>query len=187
MLKFLKSLFGTKVNETYDDMNKELAELIKETKAQAAYNEQFDVTDINTISKDDHLGLAENANYCAKLAMKNKDYKEAWSLFQERKDQFYTHTQKQDFSFYHTTMIVADVHEDFANILRLEGNHKQAFVDMIFCVAGEYPTVKYKAKKLPAYFNRAKLNDVPFEEVEEFIYSIKDLPDYAVIQKKVEQ
>ena len=157
------------------------------------YAKQSNIKDIETIGENDHLSLAANAGYRAKLAMKDKDYEKAWSLFTEQKNQFIKSVEERGYpaseaqALKQIVALEALVHEDFANILRLEKKHKKALISMIYCVAGEYPGVKYKAKKLPAYFKRAKLNNVTFEEMENFIYSIQHSPNYEKIKDKVQE
>lgn len=181
MFEFIESLFKTNESTLPKNSPNMDAESISK------YQKEFDVNDINTIDSDDYLGLAANANNRAKIEMKNKNYEKAWELFTKRQQYFYQHAEKQNFTASNTVALTAEVSEDFANILRLEGNHKQALVHMIYCVAGEYPTVKYKAKKLPAYFNRAKLKDTSFEKLEDFIYSLPKPPNYRTIQDKVKE
>ncbi len=187
MFEFIKSLFKT--NESTLPENSPNMDIESISK----YQKEFNVNDINTISQDDHLGLAANAKYCAELAMKDKDYEKAWSLFTEQKNQFIKSVKNRGYpasesqALEQIVALKALVHEDFANILRLKKNHKKALISMIYCVAGEYPTVKYKAKKLPAYFNRAKLKDTSFEELEDFIYALPKPPNYRTIQDKVKE
>lgn len=151
------------------------------------YQKEFDINNIYTIDSDDYLGLAANARTRAKIEMKNKNYEKAWELFSKQQHYYYQHAEKQKFTVSQTIALSAEVSEDFANILRLEGNHKQALVHMIYCVSIEYPNVKYKAKKLPVYFKRSKLNNVTFEELEDFIFSLSKPPDYRAIQDKVKE
>ncbi len=184
MFNFSKSLFKTVLikKDTLSEHNgNSMVEAISK------YQKEFDVKDINTISPDDYLGLAANVNHRAKLEMKNKNYEKAWELFTERQYYFYRYGEEQKLTASNIIALTADVSEDFANILRLEDNHEQALVHMIYCVAGEYPTVKYKAKKLPIYFKRAKLKDISFKELEDFIYALPKPPDYRTIQNKVKE
>lgn len=182
MFEFITSLFfkNNKNTLSKNSPNMEIETISK-------YQRNFDVNDITTINPDDYLGLAANANNRAKIEIKNKNYEKAWELFLEKQQYFFQHAEKQNFTACNTIALDASVSEDFANILRLENNHKQALVHMIYCVAGEYPTVKYKATKLLAYFNRAKLNNVTFKELEDFIFSLRKPPDYRAIQDKVKE
>lgn len=175
MLGFFKSLFGNNKKNIFD------------TKTISAHQNDFDVNNVDTIDSNDYLGLAVNARNRAKIEMKNKNYEKAWELFSKQQQYYYQHAEKQNFTGSQTIALAAGVSEDFANILRLEGNHKQALVHMIYCVAEEYPNVRYKAKKLPAYFKRAKFNNVTFEELEDFIFSLPKPPDYRAIQDEVKE
>ena len=181
MFEFIKSLFKANESSILKNNTNIDAEFISK------YQNEFDVNDVDTIDSNDYLGLAANANNRAKIEMKNKNYEKAWELFTKRQHYYYQHAEKQNFTASETIALAADVSEDFANVLRLEGNHNQALVHMIYCVAGEYPSVKYKAKKLLAYFNRAKLKNVSFEELENFIYSLPKPPNYRTIQDKVKE
>ena len=194
MFNFIKLLFRSKSNQSQNiTTNETEVNYIERISAIDDYVKQFSVQDIETISKDDHLGLAANAEYRAKLAMKDKDYEKAWTLFTEQKNQFIKSVEERGYpasearALEQIVALKAIVHEDFANILRLKKNHKRALISMIYCVAGDYPRVKYKAKKLPAYFKRAKLNNVTFEEVVKFIYSIQQSPNYEKIENKVKE
>ena len=180
MFEFMKSLFGTNKKSTPNTKNIDIENI-------STYQKEFDVNNINTIDPEDYLGLAANARNSAKIEMKNKNYEKAWELFTKQQHYYYQHAEKQNFTGSQTIALAANVSEDFANILRLEGNHNQALVHMIYCVSEEYPNVKYKAKKLKAYFNRTKLKNVNFDELENFIFSLTKPPNYRTIQDKVKE
>jgi hypothetical protein len=77
-------------------------------------------------------------------------------------------------------------HEDMANILRLEKKHIDALINYTYFVTdSEYLRVKYKLKKLKAYFNRAKLVDITFDAYKDFIFSMHGVPDYAKIETAI--
>lgn len=180
MLEFIKSLFKTNQKSTSYSTSIEIEDI-------STYQKEFDVNNIDTIDTEDFLGLAANARNRAKDEIKNKNYEKAWELFTKQQHYYYQHAEKQNFTASQTIALASSVSEDFANILRLEKNHKQALVHFIYCVANEYPHVKYKAKKLPAYFNRAKLKNIDFRELESFIYSLSKPPNYKTIQDKVKK
>ncbi len=180
MLEFIKSLFKTNQKSTSHSTSIDV-------EAISTYQKEFDVNNIDTIDTEDFLGLAANACNRAKDEMKNKNYEKAWELFTKQQHYYYQHAEKQNFTASQTIALASSVSEDFANVLRLEKNHKLALVHFIYCVANEYPNVKYKAKKLPAYLNRAKLKNIDFIELESFIYSLSKPTNYKTIQDKVKE
>ena len=180
MFGFIKSLFKTNQQNTSYATTIDMGAILK-------YQKEFDVNNIDKIDAEDFLGLAANARSRAKAEIENKNYEKAWELFTKQQHYYYQHAEKQNLTASQTIALVASVSEDFANVLRLEKNHKQALVHFIYCVADEYPNVKYKAKKLPAYLNRAKLKNVDFKELENFIYSLSKPPNYRTIQGKVKE
>lgn len=180
MFEFIKSLFKT------NQQNASYATTV-DTGAISKYQKEFDVNNIDTIDEDDFLGLAANAHNRAKAEIKNNNYEKAWELFTKQQHYYYQHAEKYNFTASQTIALAASVSKDFANISRLEKKHKQALVHFIYSVADEYPSVQYKAKKLPAYLNRAKLKNIDFEELENFIYSLSKPPNYRTIQDKVKE
>lgn len=178
MFGFINSLFKTNQQNASSAITIDTGTISK-------YQKEFDVNNIDTIDAEDFLGLAANAHNRAKAEIEKKNYEKAWELFTKKQHYYYQHAEKQNFTTSQTIALAASISEDFANILRLEKNHKQALVHFIYCVADEYPNVKYKAKKLPAYLNRAKLKNVNLKELENFIYSLSKPPNYRTIQDKV--
>lgn len=180
LFEFINSLFKTNQQNTSPTTTIHLETISK-------YQKEFDLNNIDTIDIEDYLSLAANAHICANAEMKKKNYEEAWKLFTKQQQYYYQHAKKQNFTTSQTIALGATVSEYLANILRLENNHQQALVHFIYCVADEYPTVRYKAKKLPVYLKRAKLKNVDFEELESFIYSLSKPLNYKTIQDKVKE
>lgn len=96
------------------------------------------------------------------------------------------HAQSQGWSARHTLVLDASVHEDLANILRLEKRHKDALANIIYWVAASrHRPIKKNADKLRVYFNRCKLKNTTLEDVETYLSRRKGSASYSAIQKQV--
>ena len=175
MLDFFKKLFTkTKDNDYEDDTFEEKIKRIED------YARQYDPLNVNTIAKDDYLGLAASASARAKIAIKEKKYELAWELYSEQSMHYFKHCEEQSQS---PKALQGGVSHDKANVLRLEGNHTLALVHLIYAISTN-PNVKYMMKKLPAYYNRSKIT-VSLDEVLHFIYEMGTTTDFRTIQNKV--
>lgn len=134
----------------------------------------------------DYLGQAAVAGRNAKEAAKAGEFDKAWGLFHEQKQLYLCHAQSQGWSARHTLALDASIHEDLANILRLEKRHKDALADIVYWVAANrHRPIKKHADKLRTYFNRCKLKNTTLEDVEAYLSRRKGHASYTAIQKQV--
>lgn len=171
-------IFGKK--ETNNDTMKSMRE-IKD------YQKSFKVCDINTIKDDDYLGLAANAKHSAITEIKNQNYNKAFELCQRQKEYYLKHAEKNDWNKRDTDRLCNSVHEDFANIYRLENKHKEALINLIFAIASNENPTKAIIKKLGAYLNRVKLNKCNLEDIQKYIKIIYLNPIIENIEKKIDR
>lgn len=151
------------------------------------YTTNYNVMDISTIAKDDYLGLAANAGHTAKIALKEKDYEKAWGLYSKQKMYYMQHAENQNWNARDTIRLDSTVHEFLANILRLEGKHKDALVNLIYSIACNEGPTKSILKKLPAYLKRAKLNNCSIDDLELFMKQLGLNSSMKEIQNKVKE
>ena len=175
MLDFFKKLFTkTKDNDYEDDTFDEEIKRIED------YARQYDPLNVNTIAKDDYLGLAASASARAKIAIKEKNYELAWELCTEQSMHYFKHCEEHNQSPH---ALQGSVSKAKANVLRLEGNHTLALVHLIYAISTN-PSVKEIMKKLPAYYNRSKIT-VSLDEVLDFVRGMGKNPNFRTIQNKV--
>jgi hypothetical protein len=145
------------------------------------------------IEHNPYLGLAGEAKQKAKEALKNKKYSDAWQLCQEEKTNYMKFVNKSNsrgvriFEAEEAIEFDASVSEQLANILRLEKRHREAFTHILYWNIGTRSQYRNKrhAQKLSAYFNRCKFDGTSFEEVRDFVNSVKNVEEYPVAKKKV--
>ncbi len=132
----------------------------------------------------DFLGDAAEFKRQGMLAIKSKEYNEAWELFHKQKECYMKHSDEHSFTAQQTSALDASVSENLANILRLEGKHIDALIHIIYWVSTSSKVTKTQDKKLIAYFNRAKLNGVEASQVEKFIGTS---PNFQQIKTKLSE
>lgn len=138
--------------------------------------------------KDDFLGKAAEAGHKAKAAIKDKQYDKAWGLYQEQKSFYMQHANRSEFTTNQALALDASVHEDMANILRLENKHEDALVNIVYWVlAGAGRPIKRHQQKLKSYFNRCKLKNTELSEVEKIIASNTKLPEFTLARSIVSE
>lgn len=138
--------------------------------------------------RKDFLGKAAVSGHKAKTAVKNKQYDKAWELFHKQKTLYMQHADRCGFTANHTLALDATVHEELANILRLESKHEEAFTNIVYWVlAGSDRPIKRHQQKLKSYFNRCKFKNTSLTEVEDTIASNSALPDYTLARSFVSE
>jgi hypothetical protein len=207
MFSFLKKIFDKKdVDSSTKEVDKDKSSSIKKFDAEAykdtmsgsygmthrelyAYWDNIDSYDVSTIHEEDYSALCNSARLRAQKAIKEKRLNDAWRLLNKEKlygmiyCEFSSDCPKVTLIHYQQRP-----HEDMANILRLEKKHIDALINYTYFVTdSEYLSVKYKLKKLKAYFNRAKLVDITFDEYKDFIFSMHGVPDYDKIETKIKK
>ena len=129
---------------------------------------------------EDYLGKAAHEKQSAKIAIKEKRFNDAWRHLNNQKDLYLKHAHRMQFSEIHTLVIDSSPHEDMANILRLEGKHKNALSNISYTYKAAHladrPTITLE-KKLEAYYNRAYKKQ-PFKR---FLSLLKALPNGDIV------
>lgn len=137
---------------------------------------------------EDYLGKAANEKQSAKIAIKEKRFDDAWRHLNNQKILYLQHAHRMHYSAIHRLVLESSPHEDMANILRLEGKHKNALSNMSYTYKAAYtasrPIITLE-KKLEAYYNRAYKRQ-PFNR---FLSLLKVLPnsDYVSVRDFVEK
>lgn len=135
---------------------------------------------------EDFLYKGVTAKQEAIEAISNEQFDDAWRLLHDAKTHFLNHAKENRFSAKETIAIDGSIHEYFANILRLEKKHTDAFVSLIYWVtACSNNPIKRHDQKLNAYFNRCKFKNTSLEDVRLFMSSLGQIPDHRSIQAKV--
>ncbi|WP_217525245.1 hypothetical protein [Vibrio metschnikovii] len=137
------------------------------------------------LTHEDFLGKAAQVGHEAKAAIKLNKFDEAWRLFHEQKSLYVQHVNQSGFTPNQALALDATVHEDMANLLRLEGRHKDALVNIVYWVlAGSERPIKRHDQKLRSYFNRCKFQNVSFELAKEQIRKL-DMPVSLIDAKAI--
>ena len=137
---------------------------------------------------DDHLGKAAVARQAARQAIKDKRYDDAWRHLHEQQSEWLKDSAKRGSSVKQTLSLLSSIHEDMANVLRLEGKHDQALANILYCVATNSRPTQAQEKKLISYFRRCKFGDQYGEDrVEAAVKMLRHEPDYRMAQEIVSQ
>ena len=132
---------------------------------------------------EDYLSSAAHEKQLAKDAIKGKRFDDAWRHLGNQKAYYLQHASKMRFTRLDTLVLESSPHKDMANILRIEGKHKQALTNMAYVYAANYHGKRPLAtleKKLEAYFNRVYKN-MSFKKFLSMLKSIEDC-DYIAIR-----
>lgn len=105
-----------------------------------------------------YLGEAAEQKDLAKQAIKDKKFDEAWGYLHQQKHYYQKHAVANNWKPLQFLVLDSVPHEDMANILRIEGKHKNALSHLAYTYKTHYsanrPLITLE-KKLNAYFNRA--------------------------------
>ena len=126
----------------------------------------------------DNLGLAALARQNAEVAIKEKRYDDAWRFYHEQSEHYDRYISSGDYPFTESQArcLQSSIDEGFANILRLQGKHKQALVHIVFWIGSHFAADRKTlamTKKLKAYFNRCKYVDDTLYDAQQLIESFK--------------
>lgn len=121
--------------------------------------------------RKDYLGMAAKNKHAAKSAIKAKEFDTAWKLLHEQKHNYMAHAQVMRFDKAQTLSLDGTVHEDLANILRLEKKHKDALVHIVYWAVSGTSLTKSHISKLTAYFNRCKFEETCLSSLIEYYES----------------
>jgi len=141
--------------------------------------------DIELLGEDDYLSNATDAKKRGISAAKAVGFSEAWKQFNLQKQAYLQNANKCGFTASQVLALGGTVHEQLADVLRREGKHKQALIDIVYWVATSSRVKKSHDKKLAVYFNRAKLSGKKLSDVIQFISELNNKIDYRRIQEYV--
>lgn len=141
-----------------------------------------------SLSQPDFLGLAAAAGSQAREAVRGGDYNKAWGLYQDQKNLYLQHANHSGFTARHAIALDASIHQQMANVLRLEGRHTEALTHILYWAAGTSTRpVKAHESKVRAYFNRCKLTNTTLDEVHAYLSSRRGPASYSAVQKQVKR
>ena len=105
-----------------------------------------------------------------------------------KKHLYLEHASKFNFDDKSTIGLDSDISRELANILRLEGKHKQALVHILYWQLGESrKQVNRDINKLRAYYNRSKLDTLTFDQMIDWMDGYQGLANYSTIQAMVKK
>jgi hypothetical protein len=122
----------------------------------------------------DYLGDAARLGNEANEAMREKRYDDAWRLLHQQKERYGKHAVRYGMTTRQAVALDASVHEELANIRRLEGNHDDALVHLLYCVWSSARPTKAQGKKIDAYFRRCEFTGVSLDDLSLFKQSTSD-------------
>ena len=141
---------------------------------------------MSELSENDFLGKAAEAGHKAKAAVKENQYDEAWGLYHEQKSFYMQHANCCGFTARQALALDASVHEDLANIMRLEQKNNDALVHIVYWVlTGADSPIKRHQQKLQSYFNRCKFKNTTLAEAQEELSSQEALPEFTLSKSVV--
>jgi CRISPR/Cas system type I-B associated protein Csh2 (Cas7 group RAMP superfamily) len=157
----------------------------KKSKADSVLQDYADKV-VTEFQKNDFLGKAAEAGHKAKAAVKSKKHDEAWGLYHEQKSFYMQHANQSGFTAEQALALDASVHEEMANILRLENKHEDALVNIVYWVMASpgQPTKRHQ-QKLQSYFNRCKFKNTTLSEVSRTIDAQTKLPEFTLAKSLV--
>lgn len=133
----------------------------------------------------DYLGLAAEARRKAKTAIKERRLDDAWRLLHEQQSYWLRDAEKKGSSQRQALSLISSIHEDLANIQRIEGKHQGALASLMYCLAANSRPTKSQEKKLTSYFNRCKFKGVSEADLEAGIKRLRRSPDLRAAQEMV--
>jgi len=159
----------------------------KQPKADSEF-EEYTKKVMEDFQRNDFLGKAAEAGHKAKTAVKSEKYDEAWRHYHEQKSFYMQHANRSGFTAKQALALDTSVHEEMANILRLESKHEDALVNIVYWVlAGVDRPIKRHQQKLKSYFNRCKFKNTQLSEAEKLIAANAQLPEFMVAKAMVSE
>ncbi|GAB2947574.1 hypothetical protein [Aquaspirillum soli] len=124
----------------------------------------------------------------AKIAVNENRYDDAWKLYHDQKDFYMQHANRYGHTVRQALALDSTIHENLANILRLEGKHFDALIHIVYWVlAGADRPIKSHQKKLQSYFNRCKFKNITLIEAKQTLSEQNALPEFTLAQSIVNQ
>ena len=155
-----------------------------------AISKSASVSGKRTLAYDnsDYLGLAADEGNKAKLAVKEKKYDKAWKHYHKQKSYFLKHANRSGFSPAQVLSLDSTVHEQMANVLRLEGKHEQGLTDIVYWIcANSDKSIKRHDSKFKSYFDRCKFENTDVGDAFSEVKRVKGLAEYTVARSIVAQ
>lgn len=131
---------------------------------------------------EDHLGKAAIAKRAAKKAIKERRFDDAWRHLHEQQGEWIQSAAKNGRTKQQTLSLLSSIHEDMANILRLEGSHDEALAHILHCVASSSRPTQTQQKKLASYFRRCKFEGISQDRVGAAVKKLKPDPELRSAQ-----
>lgn len=154
------------------------------------FNKQFDDNKLlvyGAPEPDDLLGRSAVLGHKSGVAVKEGRYDIAWWIYNHCKRLQLAHAIKCNFDERQILRMDSAASRPMANLLRLEGKHRQALTHMVYCCSGDtMPMSKADIKKLTAYVNRVKLESTTVEDVVEATNAMRISPNFEKAQRLVE-
>lgn len=138
--------------------------------------------------RNSYLHHAAEAKHKAHAAAKKGKYNRAWKYFHEQKSMYSKHAAISDFTDKQALSLDSSVHENLADILRLQGKHEEALSHILYWVtAGRDRPLKRHDLKFKAYFNRCNYLNTSLSEARRYSKSKLQHPDFANAQSKTKK
>jgi len=138
--------------------------------------------------ENDFLGKAAEAGHKAKAAVEAKQYDDAWRFYHEQKSFYMRHANRSGFTARQTLALDSSVHEEMANILRIEGKHPDALVHIVYWVlAGADRPIKRHHKKFQSYFNRCRFEKTTASDAIDVVQAQTKMPEFHLARKLVSE
>lgn len=133
----------------------------------------------------DHLGKAAVLGDESQRAVKEGRYDEAWGLIHDQKHHYLLHAKNYGMTARQTLALDGSLHVALANIRRLEGNHDDALVHVLYAEATSDRRTKSGGQKLRAYFNRCKFRTTTLDDAVAFLEQRRAQPSIRANQIKI--
>lgn len=134
---------------------------------------------------EDYLGKASDAKRSARVAIKDNRLDDAWRLLQDQQRHWINHANAFRFTKAQTLSLLSSIHEDMANILRIEKRHDAALSHILYCVTSNSRPTQSQKKKLNSYFRRCKFDSVSERDVTSAARKLGADPDFQAAQQVV--
>lgn len=128
--------------------------------------EQYAQMIMEDSKEHNHLGKAADFRHAAEQAIKDKKFDKAWGLIHNEEDEYIRHANHQKWNALQAIGLHATASANRANILRMEGKHRDAFLSFLYSAAQNNCAMGVgQEKKLTAYYKRAKFTKTTLDEI----------------------
>lgn len=140
-------------------------------------------------SHEDYLGLAAQAGARAGEAVRGKMFDDAWRLYHEQQMHYINHANRNQFTPEDALNLTSSVNERLADILRLQGRHKEALIHIVYLMTVNTRITKSQCNKLGPYFRRCKFESKNIEDAQfltdSLITNTGRSPDFSFIRDEI--